>query len=181
MALATSGTMSIGGTTANRSINLELGRSATATSSLGESALRNLANDTSGAISMSAFYGKSSTDTQTVTVGRYFDGTAYVPTDNYGFSLTFGGGFGSISDGTLSLTGNTTIKDIRWNNLVPEIYLQLSAIVPNSGWTTMTIAGSALSRSSASFSQSSGITTWKWTSANLFGTTVGATKSVVFT
>ena len=31
MALATSGTISIGGTTANRSINLELGRSATAT------------------------------------------------------------------------------------------------------------------------------------------------------
>ena len=37
MALATSGTMSIGGSTANRSINLELGRSATATSSMGNS------------------------------------------------------------------------------------------------------------------------------------------------
>jgi hypothetical protein len=60
MALATSGTISIGGTTANRSINLELGRSATATSSLGESALRTLAGSSSNtAISMSEFYGKS--------------------------------------------------------------------------------------------------------------------------
>ena len=133
------------------------------------------------AISMNQFYGAAGTDTQTVTVGRYFDGTAYIPTNNYGFSLTFAGGFGSISDGTLSVVGNTTIKDIRWNNLIPEIFLQLSGIVPNSGWTTMTIAGAALSRSSATFSQSSGITTWKWTSANHFGTTVGATKSVVFT
>ena len=60
MPLASSGQMSIGGTTTDRSINLELGRSATATSSLGESALRTLAGVSSGAISMSNFYGKSS-------------------------------------------------------------------------------------------------------------------------
>lgn len=60
MTLATSGTMSIGGTTANRSINLELGRSATATSSMGESALRTLAGSSPNTtISMSEFYGKS--------------------------------------------------------------------------------------------------------------------------
>lgn len=179
MALQTSGAISLG------DIHVEAagsGYAFSSISSLNDADIRGLIGSTAGTtVSFSNFYGASSTDTQTVTVGRYYDGTAYVPTDNYGFSLTFGGGFGSISDGTLSLTGNTTIKDIRWNNLVPEIYLQLSAIVPNSGWTTMTIAGSALSRSSASFSQSSGITTWKWTSANLFGTTVGATKSVVFT
>lgn len=60
MPLASSGQMSIGGSTASRSINLELGRSASATSSLGESALRTLAGVSSGAISMSNFYGKSS-------------------------------------------------------------------------------------------------------------------------
>ena len=60
MALATSGTMSIGGSTANRSINLELGRSATATSSMGELALRTLAGSSPNTtISMSEFYGKS--------------------------------------------------------------------------------------------------------------------------
>ena len=60
MALATSGTMSIGGSTATRSINLELGRGATATSSLGEADFRGLAGVASGAISMSDFYGASS-------------------------------------------------------------------------------------------------------------------------
>ena len=59
MTLAASGEMSIGGSTSTRSINLELGRSATATSSMGESALRTLAGVSSGAISMSNFYGKS--------------------------------------------------------------------------------------------------------------------------
>ena len=56
MALETSGTLSIGGTTTNRSINLELGRSATATSSLGETDLRDLAGVASGTISISNFW-----------------------------------------------------------------------------------------------------------------------------
>jgi hypothetical protein len=60
MALETSGTLSIGGTTTNRSINLELGRSATATSSLGETDLRDLAGVASGAIAIDDFYGASS-------------------------------------------------------------------------------------------------------------------------
>jgi hypothetical protein len=60
MALVTSGAISIGGTTTNRSINLEISRSATATSSLGETDLRTLAGVSSGAISMSDFYGASS-------------------------------------------------------------------------------------------------------------------------
>ena len=59
MALASSGTLSIGGSTSGRSINLELGRSATATSSLGETALRDLAETVNGQISSSNFYGKS--------------------------------------------------------------------------------------------------------------------------
>jgi hypothetical protein len=59
MPLVTSGEISIGGSTANRSINLELGRAAGATSSLGETSLRNLAGVASGPISLSDFYGKS--------------------------------------------------------------------------------------------------------------------------
>ena len=59
MALESSGTMSIGGSTSGRSINLELGRAAGATSSLGETDLRDLAGVASGAISMSNFYGAS--------------------------------------------------------------------------------------------------------------------------
>ena len=60
MTLATSGTMSIGGSTATRSINLELGLSATATSNMNSAALRGLAGVASGAISMASFYGASS-------------------------------------------------------------------------------------------------------------------------
>jgi len=59
MTLASSGTMSIGGSTATRSINLELGLSATANSSIGQSNFRTLAGVSSGAISLSNFYGKS--------------------------------------------------------------------------------------------------------------------------
>jgi hypothetical protein len=60
MALNNSGTLSIGGSTSGQSINLELGRSATAESSLGETALRSLAGVASGEISIADFYGASS-------------------------------------------------------------------------------------------------------------------------
>ena len=60
MALVSSGEISIGGSTTGRSINLELGRAAGATSSLNETDLRTLAGVISGAISLSNFYGKSS-------------------------------------------------------------------------------------------------------------------------
>ena len=185
MTLATSGTISIGGTTATRSINLELGRSATATSSLGESTLRNLANDTSGAISMSTFYGKSSAETQTVTVGTFYDAAAYVPSTSWGYGQI--NGYGSVSDGTLGVVGNANILGIRHNNLVPNVILTVSGTVANSGFTTMTVAGTAYSRSAASFYQNTVpgtnfITSWTWaTTTNPFGTTVGATKAVAFT
>jgi len=60
MALNASGQISIGGSTAGQSINLELGLSATATSTMNDAALRSLAGVASGAISLSNFYGKSS-------------------------------------------------------------------------------------------------------------------------
>jgi hypothetical protein len=63
MTMVSTGEISIGGSATsgglNRSINIELGRSATATSSLNESALRTLAGVPSGAISLSNFYGKA--------------------------------------------------------------------------------------------------------------------------
>jgi hypothetical protein len=59
MPLVSSGEISIGGSTTDRSINLELGLSATATSSLNDAALRTLAGVASGAISLSSFYGKA--------------------------------------------------------------------------------------------------------------------------
>ena len=194
MTLASSGTISIGGTTAGRSINLELGRSATATSSLGEATLRSLANDTSGAISMSTFRGKSAAlDTQTVTVG--FGAVVQYANSGYG-SFTTGlavanpRNVGSMSDGTFNPKSNMYISGIWYaTNGTAAVRLSLrngTTVVSNSGWTSMNVAGVNFTRSSAAFSTivdaTVGITTWNWiTSSNPFGTTVGATKLVTFT
>ena len=197
MTLASSGTISIGGTTAGRSINLELGRSATATSSLGEATLRSLANDTSGAISMSTFRGKSAAlDTQTVTVG--FGAVVQYANSGYG-SFTTGlavanpRNVGSMSDGTFNPKSNLYISGIWYatngSTTVHAVRLSLrngTTVVSNSGWTNMNVAGVNFTRSSAAFSTivdaTVGITTWNWiTSSNPFGTTVGATKLVTFT
>lgn len=63
MTMVSSGPISLGGnaTTSglNQSVNIELGRSATASINMNESAVRGLAGVASGAISMSNFYGKS--------------------------------------------------------------------------------------------------------------------------
>lgn len=63
MTMVSSGEISLGGSATsgglNRSVNLELGRSATATISMNESAVRTLAGVPSGAISLNNFYGKS--------------------------------------------------------------------------------------------------------------------------
>jgi len=80
MTLVASGAISIGGTAANASINLELGRAQNATSSMGESALRTLAGVPSGAISMSNFYGKSNLS---VTLPNYVSGSGISLTRSY--------------------------------------------------------------------------------------------------
>ena len=99
--------MSIGGSTANRSINLELGRSATASSNMNESALRTLAGVSSGAISISDFYGKTNA---TITLNASYN-------VSHAVSLNFVGvEFKLESDGdileTLSDDGGSTTNDL---------------------------------------------------------------------
>ena len=194
MTLASSGTISIGGTTATRSINLELGRSATATSSLGETALRALANDTSGAISMSTFRGKSAAlDTQTVVVGsaaaQQYLNSGY---GSFTTSITTTGNrdVGGMTDGTFNPKSNIYIRGIWYstigNGSVVFALRSLATTVANSGFTNMNIAGVNFTRSSATFLNTDdanvGQTHWTWTtSSNPFGTTDGATKIVTFT
>jgi hypothetical protein len=61
MTLASSGYIRMGGTDANRSVNLELGRSATATISFGEAAVRTLTGRSTGSVILpNDFWGKSS-------------------------------------------------------------------------------------------------------------------------
>jgi len=59
MTLQTSGEISLGGSTAGRSVNLTLGRSATASINMNDSFVRGIAGRGTGAISFSDFYGKT--------------------------------------------------------------------------------------------------------------------------
>lgn len=115
MGLNSSGQLSIGGSTAGQSINLELGRTATTSSNLNETALRGLAGVASGQISISNFWGKSSDITSQY--GLFGGGMtgSYVYTNStfkYGYSTatsvtstslsSIGGGYG------ISAAGNTS-------------------------------------------------------------------------
>jgi len=120
MPLVSSGEISIGGSTTNRSINLELGRSATATSSLNESALRTLAGVSSGQISLSSFYGKSNASVaisdQTaynyslVGIGGTATATYRLHSNGQAYRTDFGGTLVSIN-GEWRVSGDTSLFD----------------------------------------------------------------------
>jgi hypothetical protein len=65
MTILGSGIISLGGSTVGRSVNIELGRSATASINMNESVVRTLAGAATGAISFSNFYNKSAFSTIT--------------------------------------------------------------------------------------------------------------------
>jgi hypothetical protein len=105
MALVTTGEISMGGNATsgslNRSINIELGRTASTTSSLNETALRTLAGiPTNGStISLASFYGKANF---TVAYDSLYIGNGYTFDDLYS-----AGSYGSVAlrwnaDGTMS-------------------------------------------------------------------------------
>ena len=151
MTLAASGTLSIGGTTANRSINLELGRSATATSSLGEASLRTLAGVSGNStISISNFYGKSNFDwSPSITVGT----TTFSGQNFRGYSATINGGFGSTTDSSCDLySTNPTwgFYDTDEGNTFFYVYDTSGTPTGNAGWTSITTVGTTLAGSNAS-------------------------------
>ena len=115
-------------------------------------------------------------DTQTVTVGDYVDKTTYLT----GY---LSGAMGSISDGTFNPTGGTTISGLYYDVYNSQLIFTLSASpISNAGWTTMTLNGTAFTRSSASFFSSGGSTSWTWSSVspNPFPA-AGNTTTAVFT
>jgi len=179
MTLAASGTLSMGGSTPNRSLNLELGQGNSAQISLNDANVRSLAGVPSGAITLATdFYGKSATvtETQTVTVGTL----SFKGFDQYGFNL---GICGSITDGTFGFISNAPIETLVWTNTNALIF-QITGIYANSGWTKVTIAGVDFLRTAASYSTNTApdFTSWTWSgAANVFGTTVGAVVPAVFT
>ena len=136
MTLESSGTMSIGGTTYGRSINLEIKRSATATSNMNETSLRDLADVSSGAISMSNFYGKSYYKWQiTITIGQINKfGQTFT-----GYSPSIGGtALGSVTDTTCDLYSTAPtfgIYHTNNNNTIFQVYDTTGTPTGNAGWT----------------------------------------------
>jgi hypothetical protein len=168
MTLASSGQMSIGGTTANRSINVELGLSPTANSNLNQTNFRSLAGVASGTISMSNFWGKSaitiSLASLTGVYGTAYPGqTAYAElifnsngTIQYGTSDGGMGGAGSWATPntagigssywirftqTASVGGTTEYGSARgvWNQISSTLYFGVSRTANGAGYRTYTV------------------------------------------
>jgi hypothetical protein len=113
-------------------------------------------------------------DTQTVTVGDYIVGFDYLT----GYANLL---MGSISDGTFNPTGGTTISGLYYDVYGTSLVFELSASpISNAGWTTMTLNGTAFTRSSASFVSSGGSTSWTWSSVspNPFPAALNTTTAV---
>jgi hypothetical protein len=86
MTICASGEISLGGSTTGRSVNLELGRSATAAICMNEAAVRCLAAKNSGAISMSDFYNRTRPPT---TIGQVYEGGYYTGVINIGSNVCY--------------------------------------------------------------------------------------------
>lgn len=137
-------------------------------------------------ISMNQFYGASaSLDTQTVTVGTY-PANQYVG-PQWGFnSIT---GYGSVSDGTCNFYSGAAYHYLHYFDLNASngyFTFGVSGNRANSGWTTCTANGTVYQRTAATYTynSSNNNTYWQWNDGgagpNPMGTTVGATKTVVF-
>jgi hypothetical protein len=170
-------------------IHVEAGGSSETQASINDADIRALIGKAEGVqMAFSEWYGASSgVDSQTVTVGLYNSGTTV-------YYRGFSSGVGSISDGTCNFKSGANIKALHYAEFnvfgnTKTIQFQLEGWHANSGFTTMTIGSTAYARSSiASFNQYDAQgsepkrTAWIWmTTTNPFGTTSGATVSVVFT
>lgn len=161
-------------------MHVEAGGTSGAACTLNDSDIRGLIGKASGsAMNFSEWYGASYSEVQTVTVGTYYDGAAYVPFSVWGFQDSPSSG--SITDGTLGVVSNAAITQLLWNEL-GAVNLQLTGSHANSGWVDMVIGGTTFARSAATYTNSTTNTIWSWaTTTNPFGTTVGVTKTVNFT
>tara|TARA_B110000208_G_C11790680_1_gene437377 strand:- start:389 stop:979 length:591 start_codon:yes stop_codon:yes gene_type:complete len=196
MTLATSGTISIGGTTANRSINLELGESATATSSLGDADFRGLAEVASGAISMSDFHGKSdviilqSLSIQNSTYNAFEGARPSIATSAFWGILTPPTAIGWVSSANSYPIATFTYEYFPNNGYrLFMITLGPNAAQPNSGFTAINITDSggttrSYQRAAAAYSTYNGFYHWRWANtlapANPMGA-AGSVSSITFT
>ena len=165
-------------------MHTEAGGTSGTACTLNDADIRGLIGKASGAaMNFAEWYGASAAvDTQTVTVGLYSI-TIYGNTSNTrGFST---GLTGSISDGTCNFKSGATIEYLAYSdqngNTAKQVQFRLNGNHSNSGFTTMSVAGTNYARTSASYVYTGGKSYWTWSSTtNPFGTTSGATKVVTF-
>lgn len=113
------------GTISMSQVNTELGRSSTATISLGESAVRTLAGVPSGAISMDNLRGKSAMSVSANNVsgsGNGFTSSGSVSTGTPGTTVTGGTSpftysWARISGSTVPQISNASAQNPGWSNL----------------------------------------------------------------
>ena len=173
MTLNASGPISLGGSTSGQSINLELGKSATAQVSLNDSDVRSLAGVASGAIIVPTnFYGKSKSYSYSGTMTQGIDTSGSFT--GYGFVR---GSAGSISP------DDSTISNVYKFNNGTQWYLSVLFFVPGGAtqnyWTTLTIGGTFSINSSAATAFLNG-NTWEFAGVNPAPLTGSGTTSLVF-
>ena len=174
MTLAPSGPISMGGSTATRSINLELSQAATAQISLNDANVRSLAGVPSGAIILPTnFYGKSSSYSYSGTMTQGIDNSGIYT--GYGFVR-------STPTGSIS-PDDTTIINVYKVNTGSQWFFSVTLATPigtpQTYWTTVTIGGSFSINSSAATSFLNG-NTWEFASVNPAPLTGSGTTSLVF-
>jgi hypothetical protein len=156
MTMVSTGPISLGGTGTsgglNQSVNVELGRSGTATINMNETAVRTLAGVASGAISMNNFYGKSnafsltatiSSNTQNYNLLTAMQAAGYVNGSAYTVNLTINSGVYVWSDST-SLAGFDTgaITGTGTINLTNNGFI-MGKGGTGGGWVTSRVAATA--------------------------------------
>ena len=124
MTLAASGTISLAGTTADRSIQVELGGDGSTQISMNDTAVRELAGEATGPISMNDFHGKSAAGGITA---RYIRLTGFTRSVSFGPMITQ---FALYTD------ANLTNLIIGQNSLADPTIPQLSAsVTPYASWS----------------------------------------------
>ena len=196
MALASSGSISIGGSTSGRSINLELGRSASASSNLNESALRSLANRSSGSVSLSHFHGKSNVAWSfNITNGNhrdswcllkscntlyhqgyanYWDGFQLPPSSFYSAS-----GYGSTTDTTCNFKSGATMVRLKWASTIGAVLVfGLAGNHTNAGFTSLKVHNTTFLRTDAThtYDSTKNHTNWQWSTAAVTNNNAVATN-----
>lgn len=198
MTMVSTGEISIGGNATsgglNRSINIELGRAASATSSLNESALRTLAGVPSGAISLSNFYGKSNRTFSLAGVTGIFGSVAqFTPGNTYCYYTFYTDGdllgFASPSgpavvntDWTLPISaGIGSSYWVRWTIVSQTVTLPFTQVGTDGTWQQLSTARTfGLQSGNNNTTGNSQIECGFQIASDSSGTNIVATSSTIF-